>query len=102
MYKNVEELQARHREAEKLTNYYKAKHKEWAADKDREYQIDLDKWNSESHKISQENYRKIQSARAKFEVAKTTELERLAGLKIEIPNDLQDIVNEVLEKLEVK
>lgn len=99
MIEKVEELTSQHREANKLVNYYTAKYKEWVANKQREYQMQLDKYVDENREIHQANNALITKARAAFETAKTNRLEELAALKIVIPNDLQPIMDEVLEKL---
>ncbi|TXI86966.1 MAG: hypothetical protein E6Q36_08275 [Chryseobacterium sp.] len=94
-----ENLLKLHRESEKILNYYRAKHKEWVADIDRKYQIDLDEYTMEYTTVSNLNNKVVQTYRTAFENEKTDRLEELRQSKIVIPNELQPILDEVYEKL---
>lgn len=95
----AEELFKEHREAEKILNSFLARHKEWVAQKEREYQIALDKYNTDVAVITRANNAVNQKYQSAFEIEKTDELKVLSALRIEIPHDLQPILDEVLEKL---
>lgn len=88
-------LQKEHREAEKVVNYYKSKHKDW------EKEI-LDDFSKDKRKISADN----QALRSKYdsekfiaqEKAKTEERalrKEYSNLKIIIPHELQATLDEV-------
>ena len=42
----------------------------------------------------------VQKYKSEFEIEKTKKVKEIANLKIEIPKDLQPILNEVIEKLD--
>ena len=99
LYQNVEELQGIHREAEKVVNYWKAKHKEWIADQDRAYQNTLAEYRRNVSTITAENNSLIQKEQSEFEKNKTSKIEEIAALRIVIPIALQHILDEAYEKL---
>lgn len=99
LYEDIEELISIHRDAEKILNFYKAKHKEWVAENVREYHIKMNSYNLDLKDVNLRNNAAFKSARSEFEIEKTKRLEDLSTLKIVIPNDLQSILDEVLEKL---
>ena len=99
LYQNVEELQGIHREAEKVVNYWKAKHKEWVADQDRVYQNTLAEYRRNISTITAENNSLIQKEQSEFEKNKTSKIEEIAALRIVIPVALQHILDEAYEKL---
>ena len=99
LLQNFEKLQSIHRECEKKINFYRAKHKEWVADKQRTYQTELSKYRSEYAVWNSEYQSLIQKARSEFEIDKTNKLEALKNLRISIPKSLQPILDEVYEKL---
>ena len=99
LLQNFEKLQSIHRECEKKINFYRAKHKEWVADKQRSYQTELSKYRSEYAVWNSEFQASIQKARSEFEIDKTIKIEALSNLKISIPKSLQPILDEVYEKL---
>lgn len=99
LYKNVEELQGIHREAEKIINYWKAKHKEWVADQDRAYQNALIEYRRNVSTITSDNNAVSQKEQSEFENKKTNKIQEIAALRIVIPVALQHILNDVYEKL---
>ena len=99
LYLSVEELQGIHREAEKVVNYWKAKHKEWIADQDRVYQTALVEYRRNVSTITTENNALIQKETSEFENNKTNLIQEIAALRIEIPVALQYILDEAYEKL---
>lgn len=98
----LEKLQATHRDAEKILNHYLAKHKLWEADKLREYQTAYAKYTRDVSTVTASNNATVQAASSEFEIQKTKELTELYDLKIVIPNELQDIYDMVLAKLDTK
>ena len=95
----VEKLQNTHRECEKVINYYKAKHKEWAAELDTKFQKNWKDYVEEVHMIEKENSMVGVKARADFEIERTRKLEVLKNLKITIPIEFQPILDEIYKKL---
>ena len=95
----VEKLQNTHRECEKVINYYKAKHKEWAAELDTKFQKNWKDYVEEVHMIEKENSMVGVKARADFEIERTSKLEVLKNLKITIPIEFQPILDEIYKKL---
>ena len=95
----VEKLQNIHRECEKVINYYKAKHKEWAAELDTKFQKNWKDYVEEVHMIEKENSMVAVKARADFEIERTRKLEVLKNLKITIPIEFQPILDEIYKKL---
>ena len=95
----VEKLQNIHRECEKVINYYKAKHKEWAAELDTKFQKNWKNYAEEVHMIERENSMILVKARADFEIERTSKLEVLKNLKITIPIEFQPILDEIYKKL---
>lgn len=95
----IEKLQNIHRECEKVINYYKAKHKEWAAELDTKFQKNWKDYVEEVHMIERENSIIIVKARADFEIERTRKLEVLKNLKITIPIEFQPILDEIYKKL---
>lgn len=92
------ELQAKHREAEQAVNSFKAKHKAWekqvldaVSDKNREI-------TNENASIQNENLRLKAERREIFEQEKRAEIQRIASLKIVIPNELKSTYEEVKQK----
>lgn len=94
-----ENLQSLHRESEKLVNFWKAKHKEWKAQQEMEFQTAVQKWSRESSAINIENNNLLKTQEAQFEIERTRKVEEISALKIVIPNSLQPILDEVYEKL---
>ena len=95
----IEKLQNTHRECEKVINYYKAKHKEWAAELDTKFQKNRKNYAEEVHMIERENSMILVKARADFEIERTSKLEVLKNLKITIPIEFQPILDEIYKKL---
>ena len=95
----IEKLQNTHRECEKVINYYKAKHKEWAAELDTKFQKNWKNYAEEVHMIERENSMILVKARADFEIERTSKLEVLKNLKITIPIEFQPILDEIYKKL---
>ena len=95
----VEKLQNTHRECEKVINYYKAKHKEWAAELNTKFQKKWKDHVDEAHMIEKENSMIVVKARADFEIERTRKLEVLKNLKITIPIEFQPILDEIYKKL---
>ena len=95
----IEKLQNIHRECEKVINYYKAKHKEWAAELDTQFQKNWKNYAEEVHMIERENSMILVKARADFEIERTSKLEVLKNLKITIPIEFQPILDEIYKKL---
>lgn len=102
LFDKADGLMGIYREESKVVNYYKAQHKEWAANNRREYQIAYGEWIDERSALVNHNNKVIGSARARFETAKTNELERLSALKIIVPVKLQEILDEVYAKFDVE
>ena len=95
----VEKLQNIHRECEKVINYYKAKHKEWAAELETKFQKTWRNYIEETHMIAKENSTITRKAQADFEIERTRKLEVLKNLKITIPIEFQPILDEIYKKL---
>ena len=95
----IEKLQNTHRECEKVINYYKAKHKEWAAELDTKFQKNWKNYAEEMRMIAKENSTIILKAQADFEIERTNKLEVLKNLKITIPIEFQPILDEIYKKL---
>ena len=95
----VEKLQNIHRECEKVINYYKAKHKEWAAELETKFQKTWRNYIEETHMIAKENSAITRKAQADFEIERTNKLEVLKNLKITIPIEFQPILDEIYKKL---
>ena len=95
----IEKLQNIHRECEKVINYYKAKHKEWAAELETQFQKNWKNYAEEVHMIERENSMILVKARADFEIERTSKLEVLKNLKITIPIEFQPILDEIYKKL---
>ena len=95
----IEKLQNIHRECEKVINYYKAKHKEWAAELDTQFQKNWKNYTEEVRMIERENSMILVKARADFEIERTSKLEVLKNLKITIPIEFQPILDEIYKKL---
>lgn len=99
LHLKIEELQGIHREAEKVVNYWKAKHKEWIADQDRVYQNALVEYRRNVSTITTENNVLVQKETSDFENNKTNQIQEIAALRIVIPVALQYILDEAYEKL---
>lgn len=98
LIEGAEELQGIHREANKVVNYWKAKHKEWKADKEREYSTALSQYNSDYSATIQFNQALRNKAFAEFNKEQVSKIEEASALKIVVPSSMQDILNEVYEK----
>lgn len=95
---DVENLQGEHRKANKIVNYWKAKYKEWVANIEKEFMADMKKFYTDSSAIHASNRALQNAAAAEFEREKTIKREEIAARKIVVPHELQDIVDEVMEK----
>lgn len=100
LIEGVESLQGEHRTANKVVNFWKAKYKEWVAEREREYYTELSKYQSDLQAITLSNRAAFNKAAAEFEKEKTSKLEEIAVMKITIPNELQDVLDEVMKKFE--
>lgn len=99
LIKKFEQLQSIHRDAEKVINSFKAKHKNWVATTDNQYQLDVARYKREIMTTDKENNAIIQEHTKEFEIIKTNNISAYSALKIIIPNDLQPIMDEVTAKL---
>lgn len=97
---DVESLQGKHRAATKEVNAILARHGVWVADRERDYQIALAKYQSDYSVVSATNNAIAQKYKSEFENQKTKELQEIRNLKIVIPIDLQPIVDMVKRKLD--
>ena len=99
LIEGTEELRKIHRDAEKIMNYYKGRAKDWADELSDQYQRDLEKYKNLYASTHKQNEAVVQKYKSEFEIEKTKKVKEIADLKIEIPKDLQPILDEVLEKL---
>ena len=99
LIEGTEELRKIHRDAEKIMNYYKGRAKDWADELSDQYQRDLEKYKNLYASAHKQNEAVVQKYKSEFEIEKTKKVKEIADLKIEIPKDLQPILDEVLEKL---
>lgn len=89
------DLQKQHRESEKVVNLYKARHKEWVktvSDNHTEEVKAIDFRNAEKRNAL---INKQEKERLEFEAEKREKMKEISNLKIEIPNDLQNILDYV-------
>lgn len=95
------ELQKIHREAEKIVNSYKAKHKEWVKTVQDEYTKEAQHVMSENNKLRIAHTDALYQAAQEAETKKREERKTISNLKILIPNALQetlDFVNQYAKK----
>lgn len=100
LLEGTEELRKTHRDAEKIVNYYKGRAKDWAADNSDKYQQELEKYRRDAAVVSKQHAAVIQKYSSEFEQEKNKKIKATADLKIEIPKDLQPVLDEVLAKLD--
>lgn len=96
---DVVELTSVHREAEKKVNYYHSKFEDFKRENLRNYLNEKAKYDSECSVINNENNALIKKALNKFEKEKIATLKELKDLKIVIPNEQQELLNSLLDKL---
>lgn len=90
------ELQRKHREAESRVNYYKSKIKDLVAQENQRRQQS----NTNLQQRYQSRYKdftnELRVLESEFKNKQLQETQKISALKIVVPNDLQDILNEVL------
>lgn len=100
LIEDFETLQAEHRKANQIVNYWKAKHKEWVAKIEMEHMDAVAKYGNDYKAIQSSNQNTMNSALAEFNKLKVAKNEEIAAMKIVIPTSLQSIVDEVMAKFE--
>lgn len=89
------DLQKSHREAEKVVNYYKAKHKDWVKEIETKYLSDVQEVNFYNNSLINSYNSSVENARIEFEKEKQAKIQEFSKLKIEIPNNLQETLDYV-------
>lgn len=95
------ELQKSHREAERVVNNYKAKHKEWVKNLEDEYYVAYQKVADIHRTLTAEYNAEMQKATLALEADKREKKKEISNLKIVIPTALQetlDFVNQYAKK----
>ena len=88
-------LQKKHRESEKIVNYYKSKHKEWEKSVLDSHSDTVSEIRNSNKNITLENNLLVSRQIELFNKAKREKKNEISNKKILIPNELQGIFDEV-------
>lgn len=88
-------LQKKHRESEKIVNYYKSKHKEWEKSVLDSHSDTISEVRNNNKNITLENNLLVSRQIELFNKAKREKKNEISNKKILIPNELQGIFDEV-------